>query len=159
MPVIGQDCHIILSHPSVNAGEPGGFVLDSASKLRPEGIMLTRQFISGQGVTIWIYFDALLADSLLTPAGGLFPDTRSEQYALLSAYLQETEGITLQTAIGTFVNLGAVGFTSHEYHTPACSLVKACLTNAGVYFPPVDPAMLTLSIWDGSLTWETSYWR
>jgi len=121
--------------------------------------MLTRQFISGQGVTIWIYFDALLADSLLTPAGGLFPDTRSEQYALLSAYLQETEGITLQTAIGTFVNLGAVGFTSHEYHTPACSLVKACLTNAGVYFPPVDPAMLTLSVWDGSLTWETSYWR
>ncbi|HQP09443.1 MAG TPA: hypothetical protein PLY85_10525 [Anaerolineaceae bacterium] len=159
MPVIGQDCHIILSHPSLNAGEPGGFVLDSASKLRPEGIMLTRQFISGQGVTIWIYFDALLADSLLTPAGGLFPDTRSEQYALLSAYLQETEGITLQTAIGTFVNLGAVGFTSHEYHTPACSLVKACLTNAGVYFPPVDPAMLTLSVWDGSLTWETSYWR
>jgi hypothetical protein len=159
MPVIGQDCHIILSHPSVNAGEPGGFVLDSASKLRPEGIMLTRQFISGQGVTIWIYFDALLADSLLTPAGGLFPDTRSEQYALLSAYLQETEGITLQTAIGTFVNLGAGGFTSHEYHTPACSLVKACLTNAGVYFPPVDPAMLTLSVWDGSLTWETSYWR
>lgn len=159
MPVIGQDCHIILSHPSVNAGEPGGFVLDSASKLRPEGIMLTRQFISGQGVTIWIYFDALLADSLLTPAGGLFPDTRSEQYALLSAYLQETEGITLQTAIGTFVNLGAVGFTSHEYHTPACSLVKACLTNAAVYFPPVDPAMLTLSVWDGSLTWETSYWR
>jgi len=159
MPVIGQDCHIILSHPSVNAGEPGGFVLDSASKLRPEGIMVTRQFVSGQGITIWIYFDALLADSLLTPAGGLSPETRSGQYALLSAYLQETEGITLQTAIGTFVNLGAVGFTAHEYHTPAFSLVKACLTNAGVYFPPVDPAMLTLSVWDGSLTWETSYWR
>jgi hypothetical protein len=121
--------------------------------------MLTRQFVSGQGVTIWIYFDALLADSLLTPAGGFSTLTRAAQYALLMEYLQETEGITLQTVIGTFVNLGAVGFTAHEYHTPGYSLVKASLTNAGVYFPPVDPAMLTLSVWDGSLTWETSYWR
>jgi hypothetical protein len=121
--------------------------------------MVTRQFISGQGVTIWIYFDALLADSLLTPGGGFASSNRVQQYALLMEYLLETEGITLETAIGTFVDLGAVGFTAHEYHTAGQSVIKACLTNAGAYYPPVDPAVFTLSVWDGTLTWETSYWR
>lgn len=159
MPTIGQDCHILLSHPQVNGGEPCGLVLDAASRLRPEGIMLTRQFISGQAVTIWVYFDVLLADHLLTPSGEFAEATRAVQYATLMAYLQETSGINLETAIGTFVDLGAVGFTAHEYHTPDHSLVKACLTNAGIYYPPVDPAVLALSVWDGTLTWVTSYWR
>lgn len=159
MPVIGQDCHIVICHPHVNGGAPCGLVLDSTSRIRPEGIMLTRQFISGRGVTIWIYFDVLLADALLTPGGGFASSSRAQQYALLMEYLQETESITLETAIGTFVNLGAVGFTAHEYHTPGQSVIKACLTNAGVYYPPVDPAVLTLSVWDGTLTWDSSYWR
>jgi hypothetical protein len=25
--------------------------------------------------------------------------------------------------------------------------------------PPVDPAQLVLSTWDGTLSWVTSYWR
>ncbi len=159
MPTLGRDCHIVLSHPAVNSGQPFGLVLDSGSQLHPEGILVTRQFVSGQGVTIWVYFDALLADRLLLPDGSPATATRAEQYAVLMDYLQETSGIALESVVGTFVNLGAVGFTAHEYHNPGHSLVKACLTNAGVYYPPVDPAVLGLSVWDGTLTWETSYWR
>ena len=33
------------------------------------------------------------------------------------------------------------------------------LNNVGYYFPPADPEKLALSLWDGTLTWATSYWR
>ena len=60
---------------------------------------------------------------------------------------------------GALTNLGALGFTADERHLPDHTVVKCQFNNAGSYFPPVDPEQLAQSIWDGPLTWETSFWR
>ena len=41
MPTIGTDCHITLSHPDVNGGQPYGFILSPETRSRPEGIQVT----------------------------------------------------------------------------------------------------------------------
>jgi len=63
------------------------------------------------------------------------------------------------TPVGVFANLGALGHASNEIHLPDRSLVRCQFNNAGTYWPPVDPATLALSTWDGTLSWATSYWR
>lgn len=159
MPVIGSDCHITLQHPAVNAGQPYGFFLDRNSRSRPEGIAITRQVITGLGLCVWVYFDILLADGLLNPDGSLHAASRETMYAMLMQYLEKTDGIILTTPIGALLDLGAVGFTADEVHLPQASLMRCQLNNVGYYFAPVDPAVLANSVWDGALTWASSYWR
>jgi hypothetical protein len=69
------------------------------------------------------------------------------------------DGLWLNTPVGTFLNLGAVGWTADERHLPHSSIIKCQINNIGYYWPPVDVATLELSQWDGTLTWATSYWR
>jgi len=71
----------------------------------------------------------------------------------------QSSGITLVTPVGAFTNLGALGYSADERHRPHHSIIKCELNNVGYYFPPVDPDLLALSLWDGTLTWSTSYWR
>jgi hypothetical protein len=150
---------VLLNHPEVNGGADAGFVLDKESRLRAEGILITRQFVTEVGISLYIYMDVLLADDLINPDGSQHSENRSTMYAWLVEYMNQTSGINITTALGTYLDFGAVGHIAHEYHRPGSSVVKCCWCNTGSYFPPVDPALLTLSIWDGTLTWETSYWR
>jgi len=165
MPTIGTDCHITLTHPAVNGGLPYGFILSEQTRSRPEGIQVTREVFSEEvafydtGMRVWIHFDIMLADFLVNPNGSKHTQTRADSYAMLLQYLDQKDSINLESPIGTFVGLGALGYTAREKHFPTHSIVYCQLNNVGSYFPPVDPEILDQSIWDGSLTWATSYWR
>jgi hypothetical protein len=87
------------------------------------------------------------------------PGSRAADYALLSSYLERRSGLEVGTPVGVFANLGALGHASNEIHLPGSSLVRCQFNNVGTYWPPVDPAQLGLSTWDGTLSWATSYWR
>ncbi|MBP8996741.1 MAG: hypothetical protein KBG10_00480 [Anaerolineaceae bacterium] len=164
---LGDNCHIILSHPDIDSGAGYGFVCSKDGSIRAEGVQVIRQVESLTTVyaeahastMLWITFDILCADDLRDPNGAKHPKTRAQDYAKLMQFLLKTEGIILQTPVGAFANLGALGFSADERHHPRFSIIKCELNNVGFYFPPVDPQALTLSVWDGSLTWETSFWR
>jgi len=58
MPTIGQDCHITLTHPAVNAGQPYGFLVNEepGESTRPGGIQITRQVNSDGNILVWVLF-------------------------------------------------------------------------------------------------------
>jgi hypothetical protein len=160
LPVIGQDCHITLTHAGVNGGQAYGFLVEDDGKgTRPGGVEITHEVDSAGSTRLWLYFDVLLADNALNPDGSTHSFTRAQDYAMLLQYLARMDGLILDTPVGSFLNLGAVGWTADERHLPRVSTIKCQINNVGVYWPPVDSAALELSIWDGSLTWATSYWR
>lgn len=161
MPTIGQDCHITLSHPLVNGRAAYGFLLNEepGESTRPGGVQITRQVLSDGSTLVWVLFDILLADRALNPDGSAHAKTRAQDYAVLLQYLAQLSDIAVQTPVGTILNLFAVGYTADERHMPYSSLIKCQLNNYGIYWPPVDPDTLAQSLWDGALTWSTSYWR
>lgn len=159
-PVIGQDCHITLTHADINGGEPYGFLVnDDNTGTRPGGVQITHEVDSEGTTRLWLYFDVLLSDNSINPDGSAHAFTRSQDYALLLQYLAKLDGLILDTPVGSFLELGAIGWTADERHLPGSSIVKCQINNVGVYWPPVDSATLELCIWDGTLTWGTSYWR
>lgn len=167
MPVIGQDCHLILQHPDVNGGLPYGFISPKDCSPRECGVQVTREVTSDAadetnsvtGTQLWLNFDVLLADNLIAPDGSSRTATRAEDYAMLTAFLARPEGIALTTPAGVYTSLGALGWSADERHLPSHSIIKVGLNNVGYYFPPVDPQLLALSVWDGTLTWNTAFWR
>ena len=159
IPVIGQDCHITLTHADVNGGQPYGFLVQEDTGTRPGGVQITHE-VDGYGTTrLWLYFDVLLSDNSINPNGSAHIPTRAQDYALLLQYLGKMDGLILNTPMGSFLNLGAVGWTADERHLPHSSIIKCQINNIGYYWPPVDIATLELSQWDGTLTWATGYWR
>ena len=159
-PVIGQDCHITLTHAEVNSGLPYGFLVEVSEKgTRPGGVQITHEVDSAGTTRLWLYFDVLLSDRSINPDGSAHAADRAADYALLLQYLGKMDGLMLDTPIGSFLNLGAVGWTADERHLPKSSIVKCQVNNIGVYWPPVDSATLELCIWDGTLSWGSSYWR
>ncbi len=159
MPTLGADCHIKLSHPDIDGGAEYGFIVDTQGKTRPGGISIQKEVFSDGTTRVWVYFDVLLADRLVNPDGSWHSASRAEMYVRLLQYLGKTSGLVLESPVGSLVNLGAIGFTAEEHHLPESSLMHCQVNNAGVYWPPVTPQQLTLSVWDGTLTWQTSYWR
>ena len=174
MAVIGKDCHITLQHEDVNLGAACGFILDPQSKNRPESVEIKREIFSEPETleNIWVWFDVLLADHVLGPDGGVFEDeslilpgggsppaSRMGMYTKLMAFLEKDEGITLSFGLGSITGLGALGFTTVEKHYAEYSSVRIELNNTGKYYGIINTQALVNSVWDGSLTWETSYWR
>lgn len=159
MPTIGTDCHITLAHAAIDGGAAYGFLVNISHKIYPEGVRINREVISSGVTRVWLYFDVLLADDLLNPDGSIHAQTRAQMYSKLLQFLAMPAGIEVATPVGTLANLGALGFTADERHLPLSSLVKVQLNNAGYYWPPVAPELLAQSVWDGVLTWDTSYWR
>lgn len=161
---LGHDCHITLTHPSVNGGQPYGFLVNEEGGTRPGGVQITHQ-VDGWGSTLlWIYFDVILSDQSINPDGSAHTPTRAADYAMLLQYLSKQSDLILDTPVGAFVNCGAFGFTADERHTPLSSIVKCQINNVGYYWPPVDPDLLIQSLWGADvnpicLTWGTSYWR
>jgi hypothetical protein len=167
VPSLGKDCHLILQHADVNAGEPYGFICPKDNSPRELGVQVTREVSSDSvdetnsitGTQLWLSFDLLLADDLINPDGSSHAATRGEDYAVHTAFLAQPRGISLTTPAGTYTNLGALGWSADERHLPDHSIIRMGLNNVGYYFPPADPESLALSLWDGTLTWATSYWR
>ncbi len=163
---LGENCHVILSHADIDAGAPYGFVSPKDGTVREGGAQFIREVDSetttyadiSAGTRLWINFDVICADDLREPNGAQHAASRLTDYAKLVEFLGKGEGIQLTTPVGTFANLGALGWSADERHLPKYSIIRCQLNNVGFYFPPADPARLALSQWDGSLTWETSYW-
>ena len=165
MPTIGTDCHITLTHPDVNDGDPYGFILSPTSPSRPEGIQVTRQVFSevvsfyDTGMRVWIHFDIILADHLMNPDGSEHTESRADMYPMLLEYLDQKDSISPDLRNRNFCEPRSPGLHRPEKHFATNSILYCQLNNIGSYYPPIDPAILDQSIWDGSLTWATSYWR
>jgi hypothetical protein len=164
---IGENCHLVLTHPDVNGGVGYGFLVNKDNSPRDSGVQITREVVSDTtdasnsttATQLWFNFDILLANNLVNPDGSIHDKTRAQDYAMLLEYLAQPAGLMLTTPVGAFLDLGALGWSADERHQPAFSIIKCGLNNVGYYFPPVDPALLALSLWDGTLAWDTSYWR
>lgn len=157
--VPGKNCHIRLSHAEVNGGEPYGFLVQVNEGTHKGGVKITHEVDSGGSTRLWIYFDVLLSDYAINPDGSAHAFTREEDYTMLMQFLAKFDGIVLDTPVGSFLDLGAIGWTADERHLPLSSIVKCQINNAGVYWPAVDTLTLQKCVWDGLLTWGTSYWR
>jgi hypothetical protein len=160
-PVIGSDCHLVLQHPLVNAGNPMGFLLQPDPRSPDAGpvVQLQRETASDGTGTSKVYFTVILADNLVNPDGTLHTETRSQMYGSIVEYLQQSTDLLLGYAGGWITNLQAIGHVSTEMHYGDYSLVSCQFTNKAAYFPAADPVKFYASIWDGTLTWSTSYWR
>ena len=159
MPTIGHDCHITLNHPNVNGGLPYGFLVDEENNTRPGGVQITREVASDGSTRVFVLFDIVLADNSINPDGTKHAYDRMMDYIKLTQYLQQLSGIELNTPIGIYSNLFAIGFTADERHLPKSSLVKCQLNNLGIYWPPADAHDFYASMWDGPLLWGISFWR
>ena len=157
--VIGTDCHIRLTHADINSGNPYGFILDPQNKTAGPPVTIQREVDSDENTTIKIYFNVLMADDLINPDGSQHAASKSDMYDMLTAYLAKIDGLSLDTVVGTYSDIGASGHCSTEYHYGGRSVMACQLNNASTYWPPVLSADLYNSVWDGTLTWATSYWR
>ncbi|NPV87276.1 MAG: hypothetical protein HPY45_14855 [Anaerolineae bacterium] len=156
---LNQNCHITLTHPNVNSGDPYGFILHSEDRDRGPAVSIQRTTSADGDITIKIFFSVLLADQLINPDGSEHTDTRAEMYSKILEYLAQTSGLELETSAGVFSNVGASGHSATEIHFAPLSIITCQFNNAGTYYPPADPDLYLASVWDGSLTWATSFWR
>ncbi len=155
----GVNCHLTLSHPDVDSGAAFGFLVNVDDQTKGEGIRVNREVLSDGTTLLWVYFDVILSSRMINPDGSLHADSKATMYSKLCQFLACTSGMTLVTQFAAYMNLGSLGFTADERHKGSISLIKVQLNNVGIYWPAVDPQSLELSVWDGTLTWETSYWR
>ena len=89
MATIGTDCDIILVHPSVNDGDPYGFVLAPDQSNRGSSVSVQRELDDEDEIQIYIFFTILLADELRNPDGSMHADTRENMYSMLLLYLAQ----------------------------------------------------------------------
>ena len=160
-PVIGSDCHLVLQHPLVNAGLQIGFLLQPDPRDPNAGpvVQLQRETASDGSNTSKVYFTVILADNLVNPNGTLHAQTRAQMYDAIVEFLQQPADLLLGYGGGWLTNLAALGHVSTEMHYGDYSLVSCQFTNKSAYFPAADPVNFYASMWDGTLTWSTSYWR
>jgi hypothetical protein len=156
---LNVNCDLILNHAGVNAGLDFGFLLQPDSRGNGPIVSVQRETDSDGLSTIKVFFSVRAADRMVDADGSAHEDTRSEMYAMLTAYLSQASGLQMRCGVGTFSGLSALGHVSTEQHFPDYSIVTCQLNNSGPYYPPADPALFYASIWDGTLTWNTSYWR
>ena len=163
---IGTDCDIILVHPSVNGGEPYGFIISPDQSSNGGAISVQKEYdLTNDETLIYIFFQIILADDLKNPDGSEHSDSRSSMYAMLLDFLAQVDEIAIDTNIGTFTGIGTVGHTSTELHLVKGSMISCKFANVSEYHPPVDPGLFFGSIWqdsppaEGAFTWDTSVWR
>ena len=160
-PIIGIDCDITLTHPSVNGGAPYGFVIARDPTSRGGSISVQRAVDEDTGIiSIRLFLTVLLADDLKNPDGSEHAETRLNMYMKLLAYLATSDGLAIDTVMGTFAGMAALGFSATELHFPKSSQIACQFDNISTYHPPITSALFFNSKWDEpTLTWGTSYWR
>ncbi len=158
---IGKDCNLTLQHADVLAGDPWGFVLQPDPRNPAAGpvVQIQRETDSDGQSTSKVFFTVMLADDLINPDGSRHSEDRASMYASLVQFLQQPSDLLLEFSGGWLTNLQAIGHVSTEMHYGEYSLVSCQLTNQAAYFPAADPVRFYASIWDGTLAWDTSYWR
>jgi hypothetical protein len=159
MYTIGQNCHITLSHSTINAGQPYGFILQSEDRDRGPAVSIQRNTSAEGVITIKVFFSIILSDQLINPDGSEHSDNKSQMYSRILEYLACKDGLELGTTIGFFSDIGASGHSATEIHFGPLSIVTCQLNNIGLYYPPADPEYYLASVWDGPLSWATSFWR
>jgi len=164
MAQIGVDCDIRLSHPQVNGGEPVGFVLKRARETVSGLVTLRRQAYrtpEGDYVDRLVFWMTVLAaDELLNPDGSRHARSRAQIYASLLEFLQARSGITLECTSGVWTDLHATLTVTTEYLGRVTDEVVLRLHSGNYYdLLPIDRERFLASVWDGALTWDTSYWR
>lgn len=165
--ILGENCHLILSHADIDTGAAYGFISPKDDSIREGGTQFIRQVESesttyadiSSGTRLWINFDIICADDLIEPNGAQHAKTRLQDYSMLLEYLNKPSGIQLTTPVGSFANLGALGFSADERHYPHHSIIRCQLNNVGFYFPRSIPPFSTSASGTVLLTWESSYWR
>jgi hypothetical protein len=159
-PVIGQDCDITLTHKDVNAGAPYSFILATDPTVRGGAVSIQRNTDPDTGeILIRVFCTILLADNLKNPDGSKHSANRSTMYGFLIQYLSKIDGLSIDTVMGVFTGVAPTGFAATEMHQPLVSHVACQFTNLRTYHPPITSTNFFLSIWNGTLTWATSYWR
>jgi len=158
---LGSNCHLTLQHASVNGGAAYGFVLQRDARAPAAGpaVSIQKEIDSAGAVKTRVFFSVILGDSLINPDGSSHADARAAMYAMLLNFLSQPSDMILTFPAGVLPGLCALGHVSTEMHYGDHSIVVCQLTDIGVYFPPANPALFNASIWDGTLTWATSYWR
>ncbi len=160
-PIIGTDCDITLTHPLVNSGAPYGFILALDPSVRGGSISVQRSVDSLSGViSIRLLLTVLLADDLKNPDGSEHSEGRQAMYAKLIAYLATTDGLAIDTVMGTWAGLAPLGFSATELHQVKVSHIACQFDNISTYHPPITSTSFFASVWNApTLTWATSYWR
>lgn len=164
-PNLGVNCDFILIHPDVNGGDPYGFVLSPDPQKSGSAFSIQRSLNSDGDTRIYLFATILMADDLKDPDGGEHVDDKSTMYEMLLDYLEQTEEISIDTFMGTFLGLGQSGHSSTELHLVEASYISLKFANISTYHPPIDRDLFFGSIWQdsppafGALTWDSSVWR
>jgi hypothetical protein len=150
-----------LQHATVNGGVAYGFILEHDSRRPGDGpaVSIQKEIDSTGSVMNRVFFSIILADSLVNPDGSIHAASRAAMYSILLNFLAQSSDLVLSCSAGVISDLRALGHVSTEMHYGNHSIVVCQFTDIGVYFPPADPVLFNASIWDGTLTWATSYWR
>jgi hypothetical protein len=164
MTTIGVDCDIKLTHPQVNGGQALGFILKRARETVSGLVTLRRQAYrtpEGDYVDRLVFWMTVhVADQLLNPDGSRHPRGRAEIYSSLLEFLAARSGITLECATGIWTDLHATLTVTTEYLGRVTDQVVLRLHSGNYYdLLPIDRERFLASVWDGALTWDTSYWR
>lgn len=162
---IGEDCGLVLVHPSVNDGDPYGFVLAPDPSKSGPSVSIQRSLDDSDEVVIYLFATILLADNLQNPDGSEHSADRDTMYAMLLLYLEQLEDLAIGTFMGTYLGIGQIGHTATELHLVDASYISLKFTNISTYHAPIDSDLFFGSIWQpetpagDALTWETSVWR
>lgn len=168
MPILAQDCEVMLYHSEVQQGQPLGLLLDhsrlyhgSISVYRSAYRVADGSFQDQQVVS----FTVLLADGLVNPDGSLHSPSASAEYDQLFEILTQRSEIGVVTSEGIFSGLYSSGNYSLEERNGGTLRVTLQLSSNGDIFAPADRDRFEQSLWvdedtyAGSMTWDNSYWR
>lgn len=162
---LGVDCDIALYHPSINSGDPYGFVLTPDPTHDRSGVSIQREVDEEGEITIYIFFTIMIADDLINPDGSEHSQDRQAMYDMLLQYLGMTSNLAVSTVMGTWLGIGPIGHSATELHLVNGSFISLKLANVTTYHPPVDSATFLRSMWedtpppDDALTWNSSIWK
>lgn len=165
MPALGEDCDLILIHDSVNGGDPYGFVLSPDPSKTGSAISIQRSLDDSNDTQIYLFATVLLADELKNPDGSEHSDDRQTMYDMLLLYLEQLEGLSIGTVMGTYLGLGQVGHSATELHLVDASFISLKFANMSTYHSPIHSDLFFGSLWHDSppaadaFTWDTSVWR
>ncbi len=157
---LGKDCDVRFTHPDVNDGQPYGFLFAYDPSVRGNSLSVQRVVDEGE-ITIRVYFTLIMADDLKNHDGSQHDRSRSEMYAFLLDYLEQTDSIAIDTVVGVFAGMVSTGHSATELHQPDVTHVALQFYNLADYHPPIESALYFASLWDADgIAWEDGMlWR
>ena len=162
---IGINCDLILVHPSVNDGDPYGFVLAPDPSKTGPAVSIPRSLDDDDEGQIYLFATLILADDLQNPDGSEHSASRQTMYDMLLLFLEQIDSTSVGTFMGTYLGLGQVGHTATELHLVEASYISLKFANLSTYHSPIDSDLFFGSLWQpatpagDAFTWDTSLWR